>query len=155
MAVQLGPRQRLLAVLLVAALAWSQPKTSRIRSLEGGLSIACPGEIGVKKESPVEDFVLYRFSDSSGPFLLLYLGNQPQPLSGKPNAIVRSQLNHEFTADVVKRAETDGTSSGQIRVVLARGMTWPSVAQFEYEHLSRERLSLVQSIAASLSRQRK
>lgn len=72
--------------------------------IEGGFAVTLPEGVTVSQESPVEDFILYTFQNSSGKaFLLAYLGNFPQALphyysatksviSGFPCEIVRCQI---------------------------------------------------------------
>lgn len=67
-----------ITVWLCSANSWGRnPMTTAPEDYHEFFEIDLPTSVAVKSESPVEDFILYRFMDNSETILTAYVGNAP------------------------------------------------------------------------------
>lgn len=120
------------------------------RRIEGGFAVTLPEGVTVSEESPVEDFILYKFKNSSGKtFLVAYLGNHPQALPRESKAS-KSSISG-FPAETVRWSGPSNAKYGGVRVRL-QSEGWPSLIQFTYGPLGEDDAVLAEQISASVHR---
>jgi hypothetical protein len=120
--------------------------------IEGGFAVTLPEGVTVSEESPVEDFILYQFKNSSGKtFLVAYLGNQPKALPRESKAS-RSSISG-LPAEIVQWSDPSNAKYGGVRVRL-QPEGWPSLIQFTYGPLDEADAALAKQISASVHRYR-
>lgn len=72
------PHLVFLLAWLCSASSWGGASmTTSLEDYRKFFEVDLPKNVTVKSESPVEDFILYRFIDKDGPILTAYVGNAP------------------------------------------------------------------------------
>jgi len=136
------------AVMFACSMAYSGTMTER--RIEGGFAITLPEGVTVSEESPVEDFILYKFTNSSGKtFMIAYLGNQPKALPRESKAS-KSTISG-LPAETVRWSDPNNARHGGLRVRL-QPEGWPSFIQFTYGPLGDADATLAEQISASVHR---
>ena len=133
----------------------SELSRTKLEKLDGGYVIAVPMQVRVEQVGDVEDFSLYRLTDTQGKVLLtIYLGNAPQPVEDVGSEAIRTDVKiGRFTATSIKWTNETGLHNEDIRIrLLERKGGWPSMAHIAYRDLPKDDEVMVREVIRSFSR---
>ncbi len=120
--------------------------------IEGGFAVTLPEGVTVSEESPVEDFILYKFKNSAGKlFLVAYLGNHPKALNAPRGSTASQSVVSGLLAEITRWPGPNSTKFGDIRLRL-QSAGWPSWLQFSYGPLSEADAGIAEQISTSAHR---
>ena len=115
-----------------------------------GFSLQHPKNVVVQKETPVEDFNIYKFLYNKDTLLSAYVGNQP---SFKPDVEgIISQENGFINAlpfERIRTREPNGTIRVEVLIKFSEGRDGPMFMHFWYFDLPSDLETVAEKIIAS------
>jgi hypothetical protein len=148
----LTARQLILVLALTFGCVVSGRGMSMDREIASDLVLTLPDGVTMSSDSPVEDFVLYNFSNQNGKRLLsAYMGNQPKQLELPNGARSSSVALSGLSGDFFQWSDPSGAKYGAVRVKV-RNNGWPCWLQFSYGPLDEGAADLALQIIHSLHR---
>lgn len=123
-----------LPLLLLLTSCKDKTCTKELKLERGKISIPC--EWTHKKKSPMDDFIIYSFADSSNvEVLFLYIGNHPSPSVPDGPLIKSIETKHsDYNLKEVVWAPSENHFSGGIDIEF-NSHGWPEAFQFSYSNL--------------------
>lgn len=118
-----------------------------------GFSLVLPDSVVTDKQSPVEDFDIYRFKMGDDLILSAYAGNQPSfppdQAKGKPGTTESASTIHGCRSQKIVFAGDTGQIESHILVQL-RKQGWPEFVHFWYPSTTPGQTSLAEKIVSSV-----
>ncbi|MFL6604741.1 MAG: hypothetical protein ACJ8R9_25870 [Steroidobacteraceae bacterium] len=150
-----------IALLAIAILAeqvtsiWAaDPRGKRWEHLEGGYSVQIPADLRIAQTSTMNDFVLYKVTDSKQrELLVIYLGNFPDTRIKAPKHSVRSSASIAGCPATSDRwTGKDETFNGMTLIQLINSGRWPTNAHMLFRDLSKDDAEVAEGIVRSFRR---
>jgi hypothetical protein len=136
-------------MIMCSSIYGNDGKTTE-RPIERGFALAIPNGVTVAEESPVEDFILYKFADSTGKLLLVaYLGNHPNALKAPQGANIHKSTISGVPVESVRWSGPNASKYADVRIRLHQ-QGWPCWLHFSYGPLGQVEASMAEQIAGSL-----
>lgn len=116
-----------------------------------GFSLKLLSNVVVKKETPVEDFNIYKFIYKENILLSAYVGNQPSFKTDAQGTVSKkSGFVNELPFQRVRVKERDGTLRTEILIKFSEDRDWPMFIHFWYVDLPPNLERITEDIIASV-----
>ncbi len=129
-------------------------KDVKLQKIEGGYKVEISQDVRVKVDSPVENFIIYRFySLNNEKFLTLYIGNHPA-IEGSMSELddCKKVLLLGFSSKCKVSSNKNGELENNVYAKISNSGS-PQYAHFSYESEKRKHIKLIESILLSFSEQ--
>ena len=116
------------------------------RYKDEGFSLKLPSTVSIKKETPVEDFNIYKFIYEEQVILSAYVGNHPQFNHANTEKGITNGLVSEFF--ITK--DPNGLEQKEILIEFSSHQGWPNYMHFWYSELPPNLEKIVREIIFSV-----
>lgn len=137
--------------LCCASCGYNRMKECKMQEyVDEGFSFRHPRNVVVEKETPVEDFNIYKFKYNKDILLSAYVGNQPSFKAGVQGiTLKKSGFVNGLPYQRVRVKEPDGTLRMEVLITFSEGRDWPMFIHFWYFDLPSDLERIAEDVIAS------